>query len=89
VHYQHFTQGWIKQPALDRSGNTVMILDGRTRDYWELKFRELAVEAKRYMNMQDSTSRDAVIYQDAGLAVLPKEAKDASLSTTNWVGEVT
>ena len=77
--------GRIKQSlGIDREGNAVLGIDRNTRDYWEVKFKEQVIEAKRYINSQDSTESEAVNYRDPGMTILPKEASDANLSKTNW-----
>lgn len=77
--------GRIKQSlGIDREGNAVLGIDRNTRDYWEVKFKEQVIEAKRYINSQDSTESEAINYRDPGMTILPKEASDANLSKTNW-----
>lgn len=77
--------GRIKQPlGIDREGGAVLGIDRNTRDYWEVKFKEQVIEAKRYINSQDSTESEAVNYRDPGMTILPKEASDANLLKTSW-----
>ena len=82
--------GRMRQPiSIDQQGNTILAIDRNTRDYWEAKFKQMVIEAKRYINSQDSTASEAVNYQDPGKTILPQEALDASLSTTSWTAIIT
>jgi hypothetical protein len=76
-------------PVMNREGNvtrTLFTIDRNSRDYWEVKYERLKIEAKKWMNTLDSTERRSRNYQHAGLYSLPKEHTDATLvaAATSW-----
>ena len=70
--------------GVDRSGNPIIRIDFNAVKYWASKFKEIELDAKKWINSLDSTKGEVINYQYAGYFELPKEAKDAYISTTAW-----
>ncbi len=70
--------------GIDRQGNPIIAINFTAVKYWAGKYKELVFDAKRWVNMLDSTEREVRNYQFAGMFSLPKEAKDANITPTNW-----
>ena len=65
-------------------GQPIVAVNFQAVKYWANKYRELVLDAKRWINSLDSTEGRVISYDHAGIYSLPKEAKDAYVSTTTW-----
>jgi len=70
--------------GVDRGQNSIFGINTNMVGFWGAKFKELVVEAKKWVNAWDSSDRRAQNYQFGGKFVIPQEAKDANISTTAW-----
>jgi len=72
--------------GVDKEGkNSLFGINTNMVAYWGGKFKELVIEAKKWVNAWDSSDRRAQNYQHGGKFVIPKEAKDSNISTTSWI----
>ena len=78
--------GRIPVPIATKDG-TIMSVNFTGVKYWASKFQQIVIEAKKWIKCIDSTERRGRNYQHAGLYSLPKEAKDAYVSTTAWTSD--
>ncbi len=76
----------IPTPIVTKDGS-IMAVNFTAVKYWAAKFQELVIDAKKWINSLDSTERRSRNYQHSGLYSLPKEAKDAYVSTTTWTDD--
>jgi hypothetical protein len=70
--------------GVDRQGNPVVGINFRAVEYWRSKFKEIEIDAKKWINNLDSTESRTLSYDHSGLYTSPKEAKDANITPTSW-----
>ena len=65
-------------------GQPIVAVNFQAVKYWANKYRELVLDAKRWINSLDSTEDRVINYDHAGLYVLPQEAKDTNITGVVW-----
>ena len=65
-------------------GQPIVAVNFQAVKYWANKYRELVLDAKRWINSLDSTEGRVISYDHAGLYSLPKEAKDTNITGVVW-----
>ena len=63
-------------------GNAIRALNFQAATYWNIKYKEARIEAKKKANLKENIKGEVQYYDQAGLWTLPQRSNDTTISST-------